>query len=371
MGRPWLSDAYSFNCKIRCFSSMSLGESTGPMRRRRPARSWAAAAVSATVACTVLVLVTVSPRSSWPSGLLQSARVDGCEQSEQEFAARRKAGEVARSELEIRHYFEAADTDHSGCIDADELVKMGRLLAHSTGSENCHEGNWCSIDKEKATEVIAMMDTDGNGGVSYSEVLQFVAVDNAFKKCGTWHKELHGFGLTAAELPCAVAQALKFLQLNGGSRANLSDRESEDIVALRGDAGALTLEQFNKVFSLLFVPNATPLNANRRFNSASPPRESPRREFPTSEPASPPPSLPPRPSPSAENHPFGRMPSGSSHVYSWECSKSKEDYDAKAAAGALDHDVARAYAAFRAQVGPRFLCVCVCVCVCVRACAYV
>ena len=63
--------------------------------------------------CTFLIAVHVA--ATWrPAVLLQTATVDGCARSEQEYAARLKSGEVDGNELQIRHYFEAADTDHSG-----------------------------------------------------------------------------------------------------------------------------------------------------------------------------------------------------------------------------------------------------------------
>lgn len=210
----------------------------------------------------------------------------------------------------------------------DELVALGKLLAHTTPKDECHEGNWCDITKDKAKEVMEMLDTDGSGGVSYAEVLQFIAVDAAFKQCSSEHTGV-GYGLSPKELPCAVTSALKFLQLDGGSRASLSIDEAHDIATLKGTDGILSLPQFCKVFSMVILPNSTPLNTKRPFNSGTP-----HKNNPTS-------------SPSAPAHaPRKKNPN---HVTSFECSKDKQKYDAQLAAGALDDEVAHAYSLFKTE----------------------
>jgi hypothetical protein len=212
-------------------------------------------------------------------------------------------------------------------------MKMAKMLAHKSENDECREGNWCSMTKEKAQvrtrilslslslpplsetprythslcierlrervcigasprdtlirsyahthatlirscaclniceeqEVINMLDSDGNGGISYSEVLNFIALDAAFRQCSSEHKHI-GPALDAFETACAVSATLSYLDLDAGTRGHMSNKELQDIVALRGADGVLDLAQFCSVFNIIILPNATPLNANRRFN---------------------------------------------------------------------------------------------------------
>lgn len=75
-----------------------------------------AAAITAAVCCVAACVAVSIGIHSQPTALLKSSPVDGCSMSEQDYAARLAAGEVSSTELQIRHYFEAADTDHSGMV---------------------------------------------------------------------------------------------------------------------------------------------------------------------------------------------------------------------------------------------------------------
>jgi FlaG/FlaF family flagellin (archaellin) len=83
-------------------------------KRRR--RGVEIVAILCAVALSCVCVSIYSVQHLVPTALLKVASVDGCAQSEQEYSARVKAGEVDHDELKVRHYFEVADTDHTGEI---------------------------------------------------------------------------------------------------------------------------------------------------------------------------------------------------------------------------------------------------------------